>query len=319
MAAETVCESVCDAIGATPLVRLARLDRDLPGEVYLKLEMLNPGASMKDRIALQIIRDAEADGRLRPGGTVVELTSGNTGTGLALVCAARGYRFIAVMSEGNSEERVRMMRALGARVVLAPQTPGGRKGQVTGADLELVEEETQRITRRYRAFRADQFANPSNPDAHFRTTAKEIWQALGGKVDVFVMLAGTGGAFSGITRYLKKRNTAIQCVLLEPSGARHLAGKSVTNPAHKLQGGGYAMDLPLVDLSMVDAFMGVTDTQAIRAARRLARMEGILAGFSTGANVHAALTLARKARKGERIVTLACDSGMKYLSTDLFP
>ena len=159
------------------------------------------------------------------------------GTGLALVCVVQGYRFIAVMSEGNSPERAQMMRAMGAKVVLVPQAPNGRKGQVSGEDLALVETEAQRLTKKYRAFRADQFLNPANPRAYEKTMAREIWDALKGRVDIFTTLAGTGGCFSGVARYLKRRNPNIRCILLEPATARYLAGKKVTNPAHTLQGG----------------------------------------------------------------------------------
>lgn len=311
--------SVLGAIGHTPLVALDRLARGLPGRVLLKLEFFNPGYSIKDRIALRIIEDAERSGKLRPGGTVVELTSGNTGTGLAVVCAVKGYALIAVMSEGNSVERRRMLEALGARVELVPQAPGSTRGQVSGEDLALVEERAQSLVRELGAFRADQFNNPSNVAAHEEGTGAEILEQTGGRVDAFVGTVGTAGTFVGIARALKRHNPAIRTYAVEPAGAPTLAGKPVVNPSHKIQGAGYALIPPLWDPSLCDAYLTVTDDEAIETARRLAREEGIFGGFSTGANVAAALQVARSLREGAIVVTTANDSGLKYLSTDLFP
>lgn len=309
--------SIIDTIGATPLVALDRIGRGLPGRVLLKIEYYNPGASVKDRIARQIIEDAESAGRLQPGGTVIELTSGNTGTGLAVVCGVKGYRLICVISEGNSPERSRMMRALGAEVVLVPQVGEPRPGQVSGADLEEVERVTQELTQKHQAFRADQFNNPSNIRAH-QLTGQEIWQQSGGKVDAFISMAGSGGTFSGVSRVLKEVQPRVRCYLVEPAGAPYLAGKPVTQPNHKIQGAGYMMDLPKVTPDLVDEYLTVTDDEAIATARQLARREGIFGGFSTGANVAVALRLARIAKEGEVLVTTAGDSGLKYLSTDLY-
>ncbi|MBI4790669.1 MAG: cysteine synthase family protein [Chloroflexi bacterium] len=311
--------SILDTIGDTPLVALDRLSRGLNGRVLAKIEFFNPGFSIKDRIALQIIEDAERGGLLKPGGRVVELTSGNTGTGLALVCAVKGYRFIAVMSEGNSRERARMMRALGAEVVLVPQVGGSRPGQVSGEDLAEVDRVTSQLAKKLKAFRADQFNNLSNARAHELTTGQEIWEQTGGKVDAFVSTLGTGGTFAGVTAALKKRNPRIKCYAVEPAGAAYLAKGKVTDPNHKIQGTGYAMPLPLVKREWVDGLVTVTDREAIRTARLLAKKEGIFAGFSSGANVAVALRLARRAKHGAVIVTTINDSGLKYLSTDLFP
>lgn len=310
--------SAIETIGNTPLVALDRLGDGLPGRILLKLEFLNPGFSVKDRIARQIIAEAEESGILKPGGTVIELTSGNTGTGLAIVCAVKGYRLICVMSQGNSPERARMMRALGAEVVLVPQVEGSEAGQVSGADLEKVEEVTQELTQKYGAFRADQFGNPSNYRAHEQTTGIEIWQQSGGKVDAFVSIAGSGGTFGGVARVLKDHNPNIKCYVAEPAGAPYLAGGAITNPNHKIQGTGYMRELPQIPPELVDGYLTAGDDEAIATARALACREGIFAGFSSGANVAVALRLAREARPGEVIVTLACDSGLKYLSTDLF-
>lgn len=314
-----VLSSVLDAIGHTPLVALERLGRGLPGRVLLKLEFFNPGYSIKDRIALRIVEEAERQGKLRPGGVVVELTSGNTGTGLAVVCAVKGYRLVAVMSEGNSVERRRMLEALGARVELVPQAPGSVPGQVSGDDLALVEARTRQLVDRLGAFRADQFHNPGNVEAHEDGTGAEIWEQTGGAVDAFVGTVGTAGTFMGIARALKKRRPAIRTVAVEPAGAPRLAGRPVVNPSHRIQGAGYAMIPPLWDPAFCDDYLTVSDEDAIEVARRLARVEGIFAGFSTGANVAAALAVAGQVSPGTTIVTTANDSGLKYLSTDLFP
>jgi len=315
----TVLPSVAATIGQTPLVALDRLARGLPGRVLAKLETVNPGGSVKDRIALGIIEAAERDGRLKPGGTVVELTSGNTGIGLGIVCAVKGYRMVAVMSEGNTLERRRMLEAVGAEVVLVPQAGRPRPGQVSGADLEKVEQKTRELVKRLKAFRPDQFLNPDNVAAHEHGTGREIWEQTKGRVDAFCALVGTGGTFVGVARALKARNPAIRCYAVEPASAPVLAGKRVRNPRHKLQGGGYAFVPPLWEPACCDGFLTATDAEAVRLARRLGREEGICAGFSSGANVIAALRLARDAKPGETIVTVIADTGLKYLSTDLFP
>jgi cysteine synthase A len=311
--------SVLDAIGDTPLVELSRLTRGLSGRILAKLEYLNPGFSKKDRIALQMIEEAEADGRLRPGQTVVELTSGNTGTGLAIVCAIKGYPFVAVMSKGNSVERARMMTALGAEVVLVPQLPDSQPGQVSGGDLALVEQEANRLVAERRAFRADQFQLMSNVRAHLLHTGPEIIQQSGGQVDAFCDFVGTGGSFAGCAAALKAHNPAIRCFVVEPAGAAVLAGEAVTYPNHRIQGGGYSMELPLLNPEHVDGYLQVTDEEAMDVTRRLAREEGIFAGFSSGANVAAALHLLQTSLPGKTIAVLLCDSGLKYLSTDLWP
>jgi cysteine synthase A len=312
--------SAIEAIGDTPLVELRRLTRGVDGRILAKLEYLNPGFSKKDRIARQIIADAEESGALRPGQTVVELTSGNTGTGLAIVCGVKGYPFVAVMSRGNSVERARMMAALGAEVVLVDQLPGSIPGQVSGGDLELVEQAAQRIVIERQAFRADQFHLESNTRAHLLHTGPEIIRQSGGQIDAFCDFAGTGGSFAGCAAAFKAFNSVIGCFLVEPAGAAVLAGRLVTDANHRIQGGGYSMaDLPLVPREHVDGYLQVTDDQAMHTSRRLAREEGIFAGFSSGANVAAALQLLEGEFKGKTVVVLLNDSGLKYLSTDLWP
>ena len=315
----TLLPSAVEAIGNTPLVELSRLTRDLNGRILAKLEYLNPGFSKKDRIARQMIEDAEVAGDLQPGQTVVELTSGNTGTGLAIVCGVRGYPFVAVMSRGNSMERARMMAALGAEVVLVDQLPDSEPGQVSGGDLALVEEAAQRITEERGAYRADQFHLAGNKRAHYLHTGPEIIQQSGGDFDLFCDFAGTGGSFAGCAAAFKEHNPAIACYLVEPQGAAVLAGQPVTYPNHPIQGGGYSMaDLPLLDPDHVDGYLQVSAEEAIHMARRLAREEGIFAGFSSGANTAAAVQLLATSHPGATAVVLMCDSGLKYLSTQLY-
>jgi cysteine synthase A len=313
-------DSVLGAIGNTPLVELSRIARGFEGRILAKLEYLNPGLSKKDRIALQMIEDAEAEGSLRPGQTVVELTSGNTGTGLSIVCAVKGYPFVAVMSRGNSTERARMMRALGAEVILIDQLPGSKPGQVSGGDLALVEEATQRIVRERKAFRANQFQLASAARAHYLHTAPEILRQANGAVDVFCDFVGTGSCFGGCAAAFKAHNPDIRCYVVEPAGTAVLAGRAVTNPNHRIQGGGYAMpELPLINKDHIDGYLQVTDDETMEVTRRLAGEEGIFAGFSSGANVAAALQLLRTTCRGKSIAVLLSDSGLKYLSTDLWP
>jgi cysteine synthase A len=314
-----VLDDVTQAVGNTPLVRLSRIAAGLEGNLLAKLEFLNPGLSKKDRVARQMIDDALASGDLVPGQAVVELTSGNTGTGLALVCAVRGHPFVAVMSKGNSVERARMMRALGAEVVLVDQAPGSVAGSVSGSDLQLVEEAAQAISRSRGAFRADQFNLPSNVRAHELHTGREILAAADGGVDAFLDFAGSAGSFTGVARALKAANPATRCYLLEPAGAAHLAGQPVTRPGHRVQGGGYSRDLPLLQKDLVDGWLQVEDAQAAECARRLAAIEGLFCGFSSGAVVSAALELLAGPERGATIVVLLADSGLKYLSTDLYP
>lgn len=316
---DTILSSAVEAIGETPLVELSRLTRGLDGRILAKLEYLNPGFSKKDRIARQIIEDAEAQGWLQAGQTVVELTSGNTGTGLAIVCAIKGYPFVAVMSKGNSMERARMMRALGAEVVLVDQLPDSQAGQVSGGDLELVEREAQRIVKERQAFRADQFRLQSNARAHYLHTGPELIKQSGGAIHAFCDFVGTGGSFAGCAAMFKEHDATIQCYIVEPAGAAVLAGKTITNPNHRIQGGGYSLvDLPLVKPEHIDGYLQVTDEDVMEVSRRLAKEEGIFAGFSSGANVAAALQLLRTTHMGKTIAVLLNDSGLKYLSTDLW-
>ena len=316
-----VLNSVVEAIGNTPLVQLDRLTRKagVTGTILAKLEYLNPGFSKKDRAAQGIIAEAERAGMLKPGQTVIELTSGNTGTGLAIICAVRGYPFVAVMSKGNSPERARMIKALGGEVLLVDQLPDSRIGEVSGGDLELGEQAAAELTRERDAFRADQFQRDGNWLSHYHGTGPEIWDATGGTLDVFVDFIGTGGTYAGVTRALKERNPAIRCYVVEPQGAAAAAGEKVTNPNHAFRGGGYAMaDLIVLKDVPGDGYLQVSGDAARDATRLLARSEGIFGGFSSGANVAAALQLLAGDLAGKTIAVVICDSGLKYLSTNLW-
>ncbi len=310
--------SAVDAIGRTPLVELSRITRSLEGRILAKLDHLNPGFSKKDRIARQMILDAEADGSLKPGQTVVELTSGNTGTGLAIVCAVTGHPFVAVMSKGNSMERARMMRALGAEVALVDQLPASTPGQVSGGDLAEVERVARGIVEERGAFRADQFQLESAFRAHRLGTGPEIWEQSGG-IDGFCDFVGSGGTFAGCAAAFKERRSDVQCHVIEPEGAAVLAGREAANPNHRIQGGGYSMpDLKFINRAHIDGFFQVSDEEAIEGARRLAREEGIFGGFSSGANLAGALRLLEGPLRGRTVAMIVCDSGLKYLSTDLW-
>ena len=310
-----ISSSAIDVIGGTPLVDLSRLAHGLGGRLLGKLEYLNPGGSKKDRVARQIIEDAEMDGTLQRGQPVVELTSGNTGTGLAIVCAVKGYPFVAVMSKGNSRERMRMMTALGAEVVLVDQMEGSVEGQVSGGDLELVNAETNRIVVERGAFRADQFHHRGNFRAHYLHTGREILAQTDGRIDAFCDFVGSGGTFAGCAAAFKEYDPRIQCYVVEPLGSTVLAGNQASQPNHRIQGGGYSMPtLPLIHTEHIDGYLSVTDEEAMDAARELARLEGIFGGFSSGANVAAA----RQLIAGRTVVVTINDSGLKYLSTELW-
>ncbi len=313
--------SIVDVIGRTPSIWLDRMvaARGLEGRILAKLDYLNPGFSKKDRAARGIIQAARADGSLAPGQTVVELTSGNMGAGLAIVCAALGHAFVAVMSRGNSPERARMMAALGAEVVLVDQAPGGVPGQVSGADLLRVEAAARDIAEERRAFRADQFAHPGNAQAHFDTTGPELWADSDCSLTAFADFVGSGGTYGGTIRALQQRNPALRGYVVEPAGAAVLAGSDVSEPGHPIQGGGYCIDdLALLDGVPVAGYLSVSGDEARETARRLACEEGAFAGFSAGANVAAALKLLAGPERGGRIGVILCDSGLKYLSTDLW-
>jgi cysteine synthase len=311
--------SVIDVIGNTPLVDLSRITAHLglEGRILAKLDNLLPGYSKKDRAARQIIEAARADGRLKSGQSVVELTSGNMGTGLAIVCGVLGHPFTAVMSAGNSTERARMMRGLGAEVVIVPQASGGFSGQVTAADLEEVDQEVRRITEQTGAFRADQFEDPGNPAGHETGTGPELWAQSGGTVTAFCDFAGSGGTLAGVAQALAPKG--VRCYAVEPAGAEVIAGHPVSDPNHPIQGGGYAMaELTHLEAINIAGTLAVTGPEARDAARMLAQPEGVFGGYSAGANLAAAIALLRGAERGGTVAMIVCDSGLKYLSTDLW-
>lgn len=304
----SVADSMLELVGNTPLVRLSRLGRDCPAEVVVKLESANPLSSIKDRIALNMILEAESSGRLKPGMTVVEPTSGNTGIGLAFVCAVRGYRLVLTMPESMSVERRTLLAALGAELVLTPAA-AGMAGAVAEAEKILAATSS--------AFMPDQFANSDNPAMHEKTTAQELWRDAEGRLDAFVAGVGTGGTLTGVTRALKKYNPDLLAVAVEPAASPLLSG-GAAGP-HKIQGIGANFIPKTLDLTLVDRIILVDAEEAMRTARLLAREEGILCGISSGANVWAALSLAKEPEMhGRRIATIICDTGERYLSTELF-
>lgn len=298
--------SITDTIGNTPIVRLQRL-APAGVEVYVKVESFNPGGSVKDRLALAIVLDAEQRGLLKPGDTVVEATSGNTGVALAMVCAARGYRFVAVMSETFSIERRKLMRAYGAKVIL---TPGAERGSGMVRRAEA-------LAAQHGWFLARQFQNPANPDYHASTTGPEILRAFAGRrLDVFVTGWGTGGTLSGAGRVLKAARPALRIVTCEPAGAALLAG-APWQP-HKIQGWTPDFVPEVLDRSIYDDNLPIDDVLARDTARRLASEEGLFVGISAGATTAAALQVAASAPAGGAILAMLPDTGERYLSTFLF-
>jgi cysteine synthase A len=314
--------SIVDLIGNTPVLELERVRRHLglTGRLLAKLEHLNPGGSKKDRVALSMILDARRSGRLAPGQAVVEVTSGNTGTGLAIVCQAMAYPFYAVMSAGNTRERAQMMRALGAEVVLVDQAAGSTPGQVNGRDMRLVKQRAAELVAQKNAFFVDQFENPANPAAHEQATSAELWEQCGGELDAIVAFVGSGGALGGLSRGLRNFKPALRVYVVEPVGARSLASGCCSDAGHAIQGGGYGRErLALMEGVTIDGHLSCSDDDAQAAARLLAREEGVLAGYSTGAQLHAAAQLLRTTERGGTIAFLVCDTGMKYMSTGLYP
>ena len=302
--------SVTELVGKTPLLRLHNYAKEIgvTATLAVKLEAFNPAGSAKDRIALQMIKDAEADGRLRPGALLIEPTSGNTGIGLAAIAAARGYKALFVMPETMSIERRKLLRGYGAEIYLTEGTKG-MAGAIAKAK-ELVQNYPGSML-------MGQFDNPSNPRAHYLTTGPEIWEDTDGEVDIFVAGVGTGGTITGVGEYLKKRNLGIQVIAVEPSGSPVLSGG---NPGpHGLQGIGAGFVPEVLNTAIYNEVIRVTDGDAISAANRLARTEGILAGISSGAALFAAGEVAKRAENAHRlIVALLPDTGERYLSTDLF-
>ncbi len=297
-----------DIVGKTPMVRLHKVVEPDMAEIWVKLEGLNPGGSIKDRPSLYMIRDAEERGLLRPfsGQVIVEPTSGNTGIGLAMIAASRGYRLILTMPAQMSEERKRVLRALGAELVL---TDPERR-------MLAAREEAMRIREELGAYMPDQFANPANVRAHYETTGPEIYQAMEGRIDAFVYGSGTGGTITGVGRYLKERIPGVRIIAVEPARSNVLSGGKMGQ--HQFQGMGPGFIPPNLDLSLLDEVIQVWEEDAFPLARRLAREEGLFLGMSSGGILWAALQVARRLGPGKRVVAISPDGGWKYLSTPLY-
>ena len=300
--------NITEAIGNTPLVRINRMAEGLDATVAVKLEFYNPANSVKDRIGAAIIDAAEADGSLKPGGTIVEATSGNTGIALAMVAAARGYKLVLAMPESMSKERRALLRAFGAELILTPASEGMR-GAVEKSEAIAAE--------RPGAIVARQFANPANPRIHYETTGPEIWQGTDGKVDIFVSGIGTGGTITGVGEYLKSKNPAVRIIAVEPNDSPVLSeGRS---GPHKIQGIGAGFVPQVLNTSIYDEIIKVKNEDAFAVGRELSKTEGLLIGISSGAAVWAATELAKRPENaGKTIVVLLPDTGERYLSTALF-
>jgi cysteine synthase A len=299
--------SAIETVGRTPLVALARVGRGRPGRLAGKLESSNPCGSVKDRIGVAMVEEAERAGKLQPGATIIEPTSGNTGIALAFVAAARGYRLVVTMPERMSGERAALLRYLGAEVVA---TPGTLMRDAVARAEELRKQTPGSVV-------LGQFTNPANPEVHRRTTALEIWEDTGGAVDVFVAGVGTGGTITGVGEVLKQRKPGVRVVAVEPAKAAVLSGGAPSN--HLIQGIGAGFVPPILNRAVIDEVMTVTEDEAFACARRLAREEGILAGISSGAALAAGLQLAERPElAGKLIVVVLPDSGERYVSTPLF-
>jgi cysteine synthase len=303
---QMIAKSALDLIGNTPVVRLNRLPGPDCAEVWGKLESLNPGGSVKDRICLSMIEAAERAGRLRPGDTIIESTSGNTGIGLALVCAIKGYRLVLTMPDTMSEERRSLLTAYGATLILTPDTKG-MHGAIRKAEELLMEHPEY--------FMPQQFNNPANPEIHRQTTAREILGQLE-RVDAFVAGVGTGGTITGVGQVLRQEMPGVKIYAVEPASSPVLSGEE---PGfHKIQGIGAGFIPEILDTTVYDEVITVSDEDAAHYTRRLARDEGILVGISAGANTYAALQVARQLGKGKTVVTVFPDTGERYLTTEVF-
>ena len=299
--------NVTEGIGNTPLVRLNRLSSEGGATIFGKVEFANPGGSVKDRICLNMIDAAERMGKLKRGGTIVEPTSGNTGIGLALIAAVRGYKLILVMPESMSLERASLLSSYGAQLILTPAWEG-MKGAIKEAQ-SIIEQNPD-------YFMPDQFSNPANPAMHRATTAVEIWEALDGKIDAFVAAVGTGGTITGCGEVLKERAPSTKVVAVEPAGSPVLSGGE-PGP-HKIQGIGAGFVPTVLNRAVIDDIIRVTDDQAYQTTKVLAKKEGLLVGISAGANVFAAQLVAQDLNADQNVVTVLCDTGERYLSIEKY-
>ena len=303
----TLYHDITALIGKTPLVRLNRLSKEGSATIYGKVEFFNPGGSVKDRICLNMINEAERQGKLKPGGTIVEPTSGNTGIGLALVAAVRGYKLILVMPESMSMERASLLSSYGAQLVLTPAWEG-MKGSIKEAESILAQNPSY--------FMPDQFSNPANPAMHKMTTAVEIWDALEGKIDAFVAAVGTGGTITGCGEFLKEKNPQVKVIAVEPATSPVLSGGD-PGP-HKIQGIGAGFVPKVLNRKILDRVVTVTDDEAYQTAKQLSKKEGLLVGISAGANVFAAQKIADELGSGKNVVTILCDTGERYISIEKY-
>lgn len=304
--------SALDLIGDTPLVALDRVYQG-PGRILAKAEFVQPGGSVKDRAAKAVVLAARSSGQLDEGACVVEMTSGNMGAGLAVVCAALGHPLVVTMSEGNSPARARMLEALGAEVVLVPQVDGA-PGEVTGADIAAAASIAEQIARERGGFYVDQFNATHAITAHDAGTGAEILRQVSEGIDAFVACVGTGATFMGVSRALKRHEPRITCLAVEPQGCEPLGGNDVAKPRHRLQGSGYGSVPPHWDPALADGTLAITDDEAEEWRRALAHREGLHVGFTAAANVCAAVRLLRsgRLRPDARVVTILCDTGLKY-------
>ena len=300
-------KDITELIGRTPLVRLNRLSPTGGATIYGKVEFFNPGGSVKDRICLSMINEAERLGALMPGGTIVEPTSGNTGIGLALVAAVRGYKLILVMPESMSMERASLLSSYGAQLVLTPAWEGMR-GSIREAESIIAQNPSY--------FMPDQFSNPANPAMHKKTTALEILESLDGKIDAFVAAVGTGGTITGCGEVFKERNPNVKVIAVEPTGSPVLSGGE-PGP-HKIQGIGAGFIPKVLNRAILDRVMTVTDDEAYQTAKQLSKKEGLLVGISAGANVFAAQKVAQELGPGKNVVTILCDTGERYISIEKY-
>ncbi len=303
-----IAKDITETIGHTPLVRINRITQGISAEILAKLESFNPAHSVKDRVAVAMIQAAEAQGKLKKDSVIVEPTSGNTGVGLAFVCAARGYRLILTMPEDMSAERVNLLRVYGAEIVL---TPGNR------GILGAIEKATEIVHENPKSVMLQQFKNPANPEIHRKTTADEIWKDTEGRIDVLVFAVGTGGTLTGVSQTLRQKKAKIRVIAVEPAGSPVLSG-GVAGP-HQIQGIGAGFIPDVLDRKSIDEIIPVSDNDAYWMTRRLVREEGILAGISSGAAMHAAVGVAKRPEyAGKRFVVVFPDAGERYLSTLLF-
>jgi cysteine synthase A len=306
VASGQVAEAITELVGNTPVLHLRKLVPADASDVYVKLEYLNPGGSIKDRAALGMITKAEHDGRLKPGATIFEATAGNTGVGLALIAGVRGYKTVLAVPEGFSQEKIMLMEALGAEVILTPKADG------IAAAIACIKE---RAAKTPNSFVAGQFENQDNPNFHYETTGREFYEQLGGQVHAIVIGCGTGGTFTGVARYLKERNPNTLAIAVETQGSVLGGGEK---GEHEVEGIGASFIPKTFDGSLADEIIAVNDHDAFDTVKKLAAIEGVLAGSSSGANVFAAIAIAKRLGPGKRVATIIPDSAERYLSKDIF-